>query len=331
MRIFFRALLFVVFIASNSTAFAQRQDISELMQERAAQRARMQQLMQDPEFIKDLKENPDLAQQKLLGLSKEQIEALKKAEKKSLFGSDAEMKAKREKMQAAVKAANPTLKNLPETLNGLFGVTQSGMVFQMMGRDEELASRIVLMDQFSIDAGKKVGDIQSRVAYSPHKGTFKFSEALTLSPSSAASYAHCKAIYNFPVLYKIVPITMPNGQILSDQWKLAPIDKRHCAIPRTHQWTCQTVSCDRYDALASDAKSGIIVRNREQAITIGKALIAKAGKDDYANAVARLNKHDHERQAAQPDPKGYFERGGACGDISCNEADVNQFLIDEYW
>ena len=232
--------------------------------------------------------------------------------------------------QARAKAYRATL---PDSMNQLYLVTESGLLTQLeINRFNSYDVRIHTRDAFNIDAGRKEGEIignVERVGFDK----LKVRDALVVTSALKSSYRHCpKAMMSDAYTASIKPIVKAEGKQTDGAWKIRVLGGA-CKRPRTSQSRCEMVSCAEYASPVPEGQAKVVAfKSLAQAQALSKLRLASYQGETYAEAEAVADAAPQQTVRtgkAGERQSGYFERGGACGVISCDEQDTNQFIIDQ--
>lgn len=226
-----------------------------------------------------------------------------------------------------------TAPNRPASLAGYFAVTPEGAVYELIARDYSLRYKIIAPSQFQTDAGLTPGQIFAKGSYKKRYSTLSLAEKVYFLPENEAKYTHCPPMYMRPSLFDIVDVKNSQQQPeTSTVFAMKPRDKRYCTQIGTNNKSCRVIRCTGYADYGE--KQTLVLKDGALARKLGEAARATyQGTESYADALARLRAQEARRPkgAGSGPPKGYFDRGGACGTLSCEEEDTLQFLVDQYW
>ncbi|MEM7611828.1 MAG: hypothetical protein AAF270_09130 [Pseudomonadota bacterium] len=237
-----------------------------------------------------------------------------------------------------------TLKRkLPESLGGLYRVSESGLLLKLQRVDaksqpmaEIVEYRIVLPDAYSEDAGQRPGDLYGRGRYLPLVAELTLSEVAMFLPEEAELVSHCSPIFVPSISYRIANARRAErGDSSVPMLAMRPSGERYCSVLRTDPKACRVVGCSAYEPL--ERKKSMLLA--DEVVARQLALVARAAYEPdttYAERLADLRQRTSARKLARQradsgESKGYFDRGGACGAISCEEEDTLQFIVDQYW
>lgn len=223
--------------------------------------------------------------------------------------------------------------NRPATLAGYFAVTPEGAVYELIAQDYSLRYKIVAPSQFQSDAGLRPGQTFAKGSYKKGYSTLSLAEKVYFLPENEAKYAHCPPMYMRASLFDLVDVkNSPQQPKTSTVFAMKPRDKRYCTQIGTNNKSCRVVRCTGYADYGE--KQTLVLKDGALARTLGAAARATfKGKESYAQALARLRQEEARRPkgGSSGPSKGYFDRGGACGNLSCEEEDTLQFIVDQYW
>ncbi|TQV78991.1 hypothetical protein [Denitrobaculum tricleocarpae] len=220
----------------------------------------------------------------------------------------------------------------PESVVGYFYVAPAGSVYELLPAEKGFNLKIVATSQFESDAGLRTGEIVGRGRYNAAGLAFSRSEKIRLSEDSKAAYRHCPPIYAPAQIYDLIDITDRNAvSVPEDVIALTPRNKQFCARVRTSRESCRVVSCSEYQPHSE--KQTFLVKDGDLARRMGDAArAAHTPSETYAQALGRLKQAQAaDNRARNSESKGYFDPGGACGAISCEQEDTLQFIMDQYW
>ena len=220
---------------------------------------------------------------------------------------------------------NPQVAGVPDSLHGLFLVTGDGLMLEMFDNGRRFVGRIVQPNHFFAAAGLGSESNVIQGSYNGREGRL-FSKRRSVLPAGQQGLTtRCGAMYGFNEVDFIRPV----GE---GRWSLVPGSETFCAGPRINVFSCELTSCGKTLSTDGRHEGTFLYSDRQIALAA-----AQRNKADDVNKTALQDQYDEmaaerrAQQAEQPPTPGYFERGGACGDLSCEEEDVNQLLIDLYW
>ncbi len=220
----------------------------------------------------------------------------------------------------------------PSSLIGYFYVTPAGSVYELVPFEKDFGFKVVATSQFEGDAGVRPGELVGRGRYNSAALALSRSEKVKLSEETKAAYRHCPAIYTRPEIYDLIDLTDRSAvSVPDDVIALTPRSKQFCTRVRTSRESCRVTSCSEYTPHGE--KKTFLVKDRALARKMGDAARAShTASETYAQAAARLKRDQAaENRARGTESKGYFDAGGACGPISCEQEDTLQFIMDQYW
>lgn len=232
-------------------------------------------------------------------------------------------RAEREAMAAAeAERAAKAFVPLPADPTGAHYVTPSGAVLAFAPASGGGHPMIVTaLDAFWRDQGRAVGEAALLGTYAAANARLELAERLSLRP--AARYRHCGPIYSYPSGSTLEPVLDREGVPVRGVWRARGDSDRFCRRPRTHVLACRVVSCDEWETVAPDGKDAYLVLDAVLAARMGEVARASYQGKSYAELLAS--------SPERPATPGYFERGGACGDLSCDEEDTLRMIVEEYW
>jgi hypothetical protein len=226
-----------------------------------------------------------------------------------------------------------TAPNRASSLAGYFAVTPEGAVYELIARDYSLRYKIIAPSTFQADAGLAPGQIFAKGSYKKRYSTLSLAEKVYFLPENKAKYAHCPPMYMRPTLFDLVDVKNSQQQPeTSTVFAMKPRDARYCTQIGTNNKSCRVIRCTGYADYGP--KQTLVLKDGALARKLGEAARATyQGTESYADALARLREQEARRPkgAGGGPSKGYFDRGGACGTLSCEEEDTLQFLVDQYW
>lgn len=238
-----------------------------------------------------------------------------------------------------------TLKRpLPDSFDGYYRVSESGLLLKLMRIEstsqlmsESVEYRVVVPDAYAEDGGIQPGDLHARGRYLPLLAELSMSEVAIYLPEQMEKLSHCPPIFLQPINYKVANARRAERAVSSvDMLTMRAQGSRYCSVARTDPKVCRVVGCETYKDIES--KKSLLLRDEVVARQLARVSRAAYEPDEtYAEALADLRRRTALREAARQrarrggERKGYFDRGGACGPISCEEEDTLQFIVDEYW
>lgn len=221
----------------------------------------------------------------------------------------------------------------PGSLAGYFAVTPFGSVYEFTRAKYGLFYKVIAVSQFQEDAGMHPGQIYAKGRYASKYSTLTLAERVYFTPESKAKYAHCPPMYMTASNFDLVDAKQDETvKTSSPILAMKPRSNRYCTRIGTNNNKCKVIKCMEYSNY--DEKQTLIMKDGALARKLGQA--ARASFQDggsYAKALARLRQSEANRpkNGGSEPSKGYFDRGGACGNLSCEEEDTLQFLVDQYW
>ncbi|MEL6215149.1 MAG: hypothetical protein AAFQ99_05675 [Pseudomonadota bacterium] len=237
-----------------------------------------------------------------------------------------------------------TLKRpLPESLDGYFRVSESGLLLRLVRVEgkgdrnfEVLRYQIVEPDAFAEDAGQVPGDVYGRGSYLPLLGDVTMADAPIVLPEERAQLSHCPPLFMPATDHQIANARRAQRSVTSvPMLTMSPRSDRVCTSVSTNVKTCRIVSCTEYET--KPRKHSLLLRDEVVARQLARVARSVYEPDEsYADLLEEMRQRASRRKVSRQrattgESKGYFDRGGACGPISCEEEDTLQFLVDQYW
>ncbi|MEM8985007.1 MAG: hypothetical protein AAGC71_18505 [Pseudomonadota bacterium] len=220
---------------------------------------------------------------------------------------------------------NPQVAGVPNSLHGLFMVTADGLMLEMFDNGQKYVGRIVQPNHFFDAAGLGTESNVIKGSYDGRLGRM-YAQRRSVAPVGRQSTTrHCGAIYGFGE----VDFLRPAG---AGRWLLEPGGDTFCTAPRINVFSCDLSACSKRESTEGRHEGTFFFADRATALATAQQNKAndtnKTALQDQYEALAAERRA--ERANEEPTP-GYFERGGACGNLSCEEEDVNQLILDLYW
>lgn len=220
---------------------------------------------------------------------------------------------------------------IPASLDAYYLITHSGAVHQIKQDEKQVQLIIVARDQWMEDEGSVVGDVYARGQYHSLTGQLWLEHKVVILPDVRDAYRHCGMMFGYRNRFRLDPVDAREDVPLATRiYTNRPIDNQYCAIPRTSRTSCRVVACDEHRPFGG--KDEIILKDREVALALGER-----SKRDYvpeqtfAEAYQDVRNNPGRTRTIRESSPGYFERGGACGPLTCEEEDTLNFILQEYW
>lgn len=229
----------------------------------------------------------------------------------------------------AKKAAKKPVPKWPTRLDQHYMVSSKGKVTKLVGENDLYKLYVERATKLSKDLGRNKGAKVALATYNLKTGRMKQWQKLIFPPELQSKYRHCGEIYGWPDEYVIKNAKKRDGRVLDGVWEISSVSaKGFCEVPLTNRSTCKVVGCSKY---YGKRVKGLLMTNRIQAVEVGRVKELKnKNPETYEQMMAKARTRHGSSRNNEPS-KGYFDRGGACGALSCDEADTNQFIIDNYW
>ncbi|MEM1261346.1 MAG: hypothetical protein AAGH76_03040 [Pseudomonadota bacterium] len=220
---------------------------------------------------------------------------------------------------------NPQVAGVPPSLQGLFMVTADGLMLEMFDSGNAYVGRVVQPNYFLEAAGLGADSNVIKGTYDGRLGRMYAKRRTAVPINRQGKSRHCGAIYGFGE----VDFLSPAGD---GRWRLEPKGDSFCTAPSINVFSCELVACSKRESTEGRHEGTFFYSNRATALAI-----AQENKANDNNKTVLQDQYDamqaerRARRAKEKPTPGYFEAGGACGDISCEQEDVNNLLVDLYW
>lgn len=220
---------------------------------------------------------------------------------------------------------------LPASLDDYYMITHSGAVHQIKQDGKQVQLVIVARDQWMEDEGSAVGDVYARGQYHSLTGQLWLEQKILILPDVRAAYRHCGAMFGYRNRFRLDPVDAREDIPLATRiYTNRPIDNQYCAIPRTSRTSCRVMACDEHRPFGG--KDEIILQDRDVALVLGdRSKREYIPEQTFAEAYQEVRNNPGRTRTIRESSPGYFERGGACGSLTCEEEDTLNFILQEYW
>lgn len=220
---------------------------------------------------------------------------------------------------------------LPPSLDEYYMITHSGAVYQVQQDEKQVQLIIVARDQWMEDEGSVVGNVYARGQYHSLTGQLWLEQRVVVLPDLREAYRHCGIMFGYRNRFRLEPVdARENVPLATRIYTNRPIDKQYCAIPRTSRTSCRVVACDEHRPFGG--KDEIILKDRDVALALGERSKREyVPEQTFAEAYEDVRNNPGRTRTIRESSPGYFERGGACGPLTCEEEDTLNFILQEYW
>lgn len=218
---------------------------------------------------------------------------------------------------------------IPDTLNNFY-IASPGLVTQLVGGNRNLSEYVRLPSTLQQDMGVSVNDYLGNAEYHSLKSSLYMRESIKIPPQLTSKYSHCNGgsgrVYSNWSEFSVNPLKLPDGKFSTEIFVLKNKDPRGiCVYPVTGQTSCKVIKCNKYE---KSTASSILTSNKSTAFSIGRSNPKKKAKSYSERKQEMQLLHEENSSTNQP---GYFDRFGDCGNISCDEQTINDFVIDQYF